>query len=69
MKSSYREALRAGIRDALLREAGQLDEARLGPLEEEVAREVEAAVAFAEAGTWEPAEELTRLVYREEGIS
>jgi len=32
-------------------------------IEAEVAREVERAVAFAEAGTWEPVAELTRDVY------
>ncbi|HMQ52150.1 MAG TPA: pyruvate dehydrogenase (acetyl-transferring) E1 component subunit alpha [Anaerolineae bacterium] len=34
-------------------------------LERRVAAEVEAAVAFAEAGTWEPVEDLTRFVYSE----
>lgn len=34
-------------------------------LEHEVAAEVEEAVAFAEAGHWEPIEELTRFVYSE----
>ena len=38
------------------------DEARL---EEEVAKEIAAAVDFAEAGTWEPVEELARFVYSE----
>lgn len=38
-------------------------------MEREVAEEVEAAVAFAEAGTWEPVEELTRFVYSEVGAS
>jgi pyruvate dehydrogenase E1 component alpha subunit len=38
--------------------AGELDR-----IEAEVAREVEQAVAFAEAGTWEPVELLTRDVY------
>ena len=33
-------------------------------IEEEVAREIEQAVEFAEAGTWEPVEELTRLFIR-----
>lgn len=37
----------------------------LEELERDVAREVEEAVAFAEAGTWEPVEELTRFVYSE----
>ena len=45
--------------------AGLLDEAGRSALEREVAAEVEAAVAFAEAGTWEPVEELTRFVTSE----
>jgi pyruvate dehydrogenase E1 component alpha subunit len=35
-------------------------------MEEEVAAEIAKAVDFAEAGTWEPLEELTRFVYSEE---
>jgi pyruvate dehydrogenase E1 component alpha subunit len=35
-------------------------------MEEEVAAEIASAVDFAEAGTWEPVEELTRFVYSEE---
>ncbi len=46
-------------------EAGLLDDAGRAALEREVAAEVEAAVAFAEAGTWEPVEELTRFVVSE----
>ena len=46
-------------------EAGLLDETGRAALEREVAAEVEAAVAFAEAGTWEPVEELTRFVVSE----
>ena len=45
--------------------AGLLDEAGRAALEREVTAEVEAAVAFAEAGTWEPVEELTRFVTSE----
>jgi TPP-dependent pyruvate/acetoin dehydrogenase alpha subunit len=42
----------------------------LGPedveeIEREVAAEIEEAVAFAEAGTWEPLADLTRFVYSE----
>jgi pyruvate dehydrogenase E1 component alpha subunit len=36
-------------------------------LEGEVTEEVDDAVAFAEAGTWEPVEDLTRFVYSEAG--
>jgi pyruvate dehydrogenase E1 component alpha subunit len=48
-----------------LTEQGLLGDAELEALEQQVAAEVEAAVAFAEAGTWEPAEDLTRFVYSE----
>lgn len=34
-------------------------------MEEEVAREIDQSVEFAEAGHWEPVEELTRFVYSE----
>lgn len=44
---------------------GGLTEDDLAALESDVAEEIEAAVAFAEAGTWEPVEELTRFVYSE----
>jgi pyruvate dehydrogenase E1 component alpha subunit len=44
---------------------GSLDDADLEALEQHVAAEVEAAVAFAEAGTWEPVADLTRFVYSE----
>jgi len=44
---------------------GGLTEDELAAMERGVAEEIEAAVAFAEAGTWEPVEELTRFVYSE----
>jgi pyruvate dehydrogenase E1 component alpha subunit len=44
---------------------GLLDEAGLRAIEEEAATEVAAAVAAAEAGTWEPEEHLTRWVTSE----
>jgi pyruvate dehydrogenase E1 component alpha subunit len=50
---------------AHLRAQGLLDDADLERLEAVAAEEVERAVAFAEAGTWEPVEELTRFVYSE----
>lgn len=53
----------------LLEAAGLFQGDELASLEQEVALEVEEAVAFAEAGTWEPVGELTRFVYREEGLS
>ncbi len=47
---------------AWLKEAGYLHEDDLSRMEAEIAEEVEEAVAFAEAGTWEPVEDLTRDV-------
>jgi TPP-dependent pyruvate/acetoin dehydrogenase alpha subunit len=44
---------------------GDLTEDDLAGIESDVTEEIEAAVAFAEAGTWEPVEELTRFVYSE----
>jgi pyruvate dehydrogenase E1 component subunit alpha len=51
--------------DARLREQGLLDDDALQRIEDEVAAEIQKAVEFAEAGAWEPAEELTRFVYSE----
>jgi len=48
-----------------LRARGELDDATLAALEDEVAGEIASAVDFAEAGTWEPIEDLTRFVYSE----
>jgi pyruvate dehydrogenase E1 component alpha subunit len=48
-----------------LRELGILSVAETERLEADVAAEIDAAVAFAEAGQWEPVEELTRFVYSE----
>lgn len=48
-----------------LREAGLFDDQEMAALEREVAAEVEASVAFAEAGTWEPVADLTRFVTSE----
>jgi pyruvate dehydrogenase E1 component alpha subunit len=42
---------------------GELDDTALQAIEAEVAREIEQAIAFAEAGTLEPVEELERDVY------
>jgi pyruvate dehydrogenase E1 component alpha subunit len=50
---------------ALLKAHGLLDETDLAGIEAEVAAEIAAAVAFAEAGQWEPVEDLTRFVYSE----
>jgi pyruvate dehydrogenase E1 component alpha subunit len=48
---------------ARLREAGALGEPDLAAIESRVAAEVNEAVRFAEAGPWEPVEDLTRHVY------
>lgn len=52
-----------------LKTEGLADDADWQRLEQEVAREVDEAVAFAEAGTWEPVEELERFVYSEAGCT
>lgn len=49
----------------VLRQRGWLDDAVQKQLAAQVEQEVDEAVAFAEAGTWEPVEELTRFVYSE----
>jgi pyruvate dehydrogenase E1 component alpha subunit len=48
-----------------LRADDTIDDEQLAALETDVAAEVEAAVAFAEAGTLEPVEDLTRFTYSE----
>jgi pyruvate dehydrogenase E1 component alpha subunit len=48
-----------------LQEQGLLSAEDLTPIEEAVALEVTKAVEFAEAGTWEPVEDLTKYVYSE----
>ena len=48
-----------------LRETGILHPSDFEAIEKEIAAEIEAAVAFAEAGTWEPVERLTQNVYAE----
>ena len=48
-----------------LKAEGKLTEDEFLAIDAEAAREVEAAVAFAESGTWEPVEDLTRDVHTE----
>jgi len=48
-----------------LRENDLLHEGDLAGIEADVAREIDASVAFAEAGTWEPAADLEKDVYME----
>jgi TPP-dependent pyruvate/acetoin dehydrogenase alpha subunit len=49
-----------------LSQEGVLATGELTRIESEVAAEIEQAVAYAEAGTWEPVENLTRDVYTRE---
>ena len=51
---------------SMLKENGLLKDEEIAQIEREVALEVKQAVEFAEAGTWEPVEDLTRFVYSEE---
>jgi TPP-dependent pyruvate/acetoin dehydrogenase alpha subunit len=51
--------------EARLRAAGLLDDADRARIEAEVAAEIEAAIAFAEASPWEPVEGLLKDVYTE----
>ena len=48
-----------------LRAAGVLFDEDLAKMEPEIATEIEEAVAYAEAGPWEPVEDLTKDVYTE----
>jgi len=48
---------------ARMKDTAQLDDTRLAALEADVAQEIARAEAFAEAGTWEPVEQLERDVY------
>jgi pyruvate dehydrogenase E1 component alpha subunit/2-oxoisovalerate dehydrogenase E1 component len=48
-----------------MKAAGVLTDADLPDWERRADREIDEAVAFAEAGTWEPVEQLTRFVYSE----
>lgn len=51
--------------EGLLRREGLLDDGEREAIEKDVVREIDEAVAFAEAGTWESVDELTRFVYSE----
>jgi pyruvate dehydrogenase E1 component alpha subunit len=51
---------------AHLREHDALTDEQLTAIEADVAREVDEAVAFAEAAPWEPVDTLARFVYAEE---
>jgi len=45
-----------------LEQSGLMHAEEINKIEAEIAAEIDAAVAFAEAGTWEPVEELERFV-------
>jgi pyruvate dehydrogenase E1 component subunit alpha len=51
--------------EARLEDAGLLSAADVAPLEQAIAQEIEEAIAFAEAGTLEPVDQLERFVYFE----
>lgn len=51
-----------------LTQEGLLTDSDLNEIERKVAEEVEASVDFAEKGTWEPVEELTRFLYSEQRV-
>ncbi len=48
-----------------MKSEGLLGDVDIEEIERDVAREINEAVAFAEACTWEPLEDLTRFVYSE----
>jgi len=50
---------------SLLRQQGAIGDSDLEHIERNVAKELDDAVAFAEAGTWEPPADLERFVYSE----
>lgn len=54
---------------ARLRQDGLLTDDGLRQLEERIAAEIDEAVAFAEAGTWEPVADLERFVYSETAVN
>lgn len=51
---------------AFLKQEGLLSDEDVEEIEAQVQAEIEEAVAFAEAGTWEPVEDLERFVYAED---
>ena len=53
---------------ACIEEGGTPAAAGIAELDRQVGKEVDEAVAFAEAGTWEPVEDLLRFVYSDRGL-
>lgn len=52
-----------------LETGGMKVDADVAELERQVAKEIDEAIVFAEAGTWEPVEDLLRFVYSDKGSS
>jgi pyruvate dehydrogenase E1 component alpha subunit/2-oxoisovalerate dehydrogenase E1 component len=50
---------------ASLQEDGKKADAEVSQMERDIAKQIEDAIVFAEAGTWEPVEDLLRFVYSE----
>jgi pyruvate dehydrogenase E1 component alpha subunit len=48
-----------------LKAEGTMSDTDVEAMEQSIRQEINAAIAFAEAGTWEPVEDLTRFVYSE----
>lgn len=48
---------------SLLKQQGSISDSNLDQIERDVAKELDDAVAYAEAGTWEPLADLERFVY------
>ena len=51
---------------AMLQAGGMIEAGGVEAMEQEIEKELDAAVAFAEAGTWEPVAEVERAVYARE---
>jgi pyruvate dehydrogenase E1 component alpha subunit len=60
---SWKERDPIGLFEARLREGGVLADTDLAALESEIAAELDEAIAFAEAGSFEPIEDLVKDVY------
>jgi pyruvate dehydrogenase E1 component alpha subunit len=58
-----------GLLSGRLREAGDLDDAQLAVIEAQVTTDVDAAVAYAEAGHDEPVEDLLRFVHADGSLA
>jgi pyruvate dehydrogenase E1 component alpha subunit/2-oxoisovalerate dehydrogenase E1 component len=50
---------------SLLKQQGAISDSDVEQIERDVAKELDDAIAYAEAGTWEPLADLERFVYSE----